>query len=363
MKKVAIITINDDDNYGNRLQNYAVQEILKKHGLKPETIYNKKNVYGYKYKIIKIKNIIKKYRNKKLKDIRYNQFMKFNKNIKHSKYAINESHIPKNISQKYELFFTGSDQVWNPTLKRTSKIDFLTFVPQYKRVAISASFGISYIPDKLKNHYKKNLSEIKYISVREDEGKEIIKELTGRKDIEVLIDPTMMLNVEEWKSVSNNPKNIQDNKKYILNYFLGNLSEERKLEIERVAKENDCEIVNIMDSSDKLHSCGPSEFIYLVENAFLVCTDSFHGSIFSILYQRPFIIFDRESKDENMNSRIKTLIYKFKLENREFKGIIENEQLKYDYNETYQILQKERQKFNQFIDKVLDKRGVTDLKD
>ena len=105
--------------------------------------------------------------------------------------------------------------------------------------------------------------------------------------------------------------------KYILNYFLGNLSPKRRKEIERVAKENNCEIINILDKNDPLYVSGPSEFLYLEKNAFLICTDSFHSSVFAILYNRPFVVFDREEKGiENMGSRIDTLINKFKMNNR-----------------------------------------------
>ena len=94
----------------------------------------------------------------------------------------------------------------------------------------------------------------------------------------------------------------------------GELSKERKDEIERIAKENDCEIINILDKNSPFYVCGPSEFLYLEKHAFLICTDSFHSSVFAILYNRPFVIFDREDKEENMGSRLDTLINKFKFQ-------------------------------------------------
>lgn len=349
MPKVAILTINDNYNLGNRLQNYALQEVLKKHNLNPETIYNQKGIYG-RYCTKEIKDWIKNIINNNIENRRYSKFMEFNKNIKFSKYAIDYEHIPNNLSEKYDCFFAGSDQIWNYTFPRMSDIDFLTFVPKSKRNTISASFGVEQIPEKLKEDYKKKLEDFNNISVREVEGKAIIEELTGRKDVEVLVDPTMMLNKEEWRKVSKKTKAININEKYILSHFLGDLSESRKLEIERVAKENNCKIV---DSLSEFYALGPSEFLYLMENAFVVCTDSFHVCVFSILYNKPFIVFDREGKIVNMSSRINTLLSKFQIENRVFREKITEKQLTCDYSKAYEILEIERQKFNKFIEKVI----------
>ena len=168
----------------------------------------------------------------------------------------------------------------------------------------------------------------------------------------------MLLTSEEWDKVSKRPEQIYlfNGRKYILNYFLGNLSEQRKTEIERIAKENDCEIINILDEKDPFFVSGPSEFLYLEKNAFLICTDSFHSSVFAILYNRPFVIFDREQEGvEKMNSRIDTLISKFNLKNRKYNGSkITKENLEHDYTEAYKILEEERKKSDAFLKKALD---------
>ena len=354
MKKVAILTINDDNNDGNRLQNYAVQEVLKKQNVQVETIANQLNLAGIKYTKKIIKNIIKILLPIKISFKRYVKFIKFNKYIKYSKYHIDKNHILKNLGEKYDLFITGSDQVWNPTFGRMSDIDFLTFAPKEKRNSFSASFGINEVPKDMKEYYKKNLLGLNNISVREEAGKKIVENLTGRTDVEVLVDPTMLLTAEEWDKVSKKPKQLKTDK-YILNYFLGDLSESRKKEIDRIAKENGCEVINILDKNSPFYQTGPSEFLYLEKNAFLICTDSFHSCVFAILYDRPFIVFEREQKDlVSMNSRIDTLLSKFKLEDRRYKGKIEKEDLLHNYDEAYKILEKEREKSNNFLKKALD---------
>ena len=353
MLKIGILTINDDGNFGNRLQNYAVQETLKKLGCYPSTILNQKNIYSYKFYVFCLKKIIKKYFFKN-KYARYINFINFNKNINYSKYHIDLKHIPKKLGYKYDYFITGSDQVWNPNFNRMSDIDFLTFAENNKRISFSASFGISDIPISMQEYYRNNLKNIKYISVREDRGKEIVEELTGRKDVEVLVDPTMLLTAEEWDKVSKKPKMLKTDK-YILNYFLGDLSDERRKEIDRVAKENNCEVINILDKNSPFYECGPSEFLYLEKNAFLICTDSFHSCVFAILYNTPFLVFDREQKNlVSMNSRLDTLLSKFKLENRRCNGKITKKDLSCDYKEAYKILEKERIKADKFLRKALD---------
>lgn len=354
MKKVAILTINDDNNYGNRLQNYALQETLKKMNVVVETIENKKGVYGFRYIIRKVKNYIKIKIPLKMVNERTKTFLKFNRdNIKYSKIGIDENHIHKNINEKYDCFFTGSDQVWNPTFDRMSDIDFLTFAEKRKRNSFSASFGINNIPDNMKHYYKEKLMQFNNISVREDRGKEIVEELTGRKDVEVLLDPTFLLTAEEWDKIAQKPKMLRNNK-YILNYFLGNLSEKRRRKIEKIAKENNCEIINLLDKQSPFYNSGPSEFLYLEKNAFLICTDSFHSSVFSIIFNRPFVIFDREDKLQNMNSRLETLLRKLNLYDRKCNDNLSNESLIYDYSNAYKIIDKEKEKANAFIKRILN---------
>lgn len=345
MKKIGIITINDNDNYGNRLQNYAVQEILKKLNIKPITIKNNpitntKN----KYILRKIKSLFKKENYSKVKE-RKICFEEFNKNIIFSSKKIN----PYCKLSDYEYFLVGSDQVWNPNFGRLREVDLLEFTEPNKRIAFSASFGISDLPEEYNEKLKRALKYYKSISVREDAGKKIIEKVVGRRNVQVLVDPTMLLTADEWDKVSKKPEQLKTDK-YILNYFLGKLSEKRKAEIDRIAKENNCEVINILDRNSPFYCTGPSEFLYLEKHAFLICTDSFHSSVFAILYNRPFIVFTREDNTVSMNSRIETLINKFNLKNREFNGTnITKENLNKDYIETYEILNEERKKAISFL--------------
>lgn len=351
MKKVGILTINDNTNIGNRLQNYATQEFLKELGLEVETIQN----FIYYTKLYKIKFVLKRVLSSILEHKKFkkeNIFLEFNKNyVNMSKIIINYKHIPKKINEKYDFFVTGSDQVWNPNFERMSDVDFLTFADKEKRISMSASFGISTIPDNLKEYYREKLKEFKRISVREEKGKEMVEELTGRKDVVVLLDPTMLVSADKWNNVMRKPKNWDKlkNKKYIFNFFLGKQSDKIKLEIEKIAKENNCEIINIRDENDMFYLSGPSEFLYLINNASLICTNSFHASVFSILFNKPFVVFDRDHSKCKMNSRLDTLLKKFNIEDRWCDGVIRENQLTADYKINY-ILESERKKAKTFIE-------------
>lgn len=352
--KAGIVTIIDNNNYGNRLQNYAVQSILNQFEIVNDTmnnsiIFNNKNKYFLrKIKYMKNDNFNSFDENKN----RSNSFMYF-------KSFINTSSEKYTVYSKYDYDFllVGSDQVWNPNFGRLSDLDLLNVKckKNTKKIAFSASFGINELPYNVnKKKLLKCFNDFDAISVREDAGKKILEDLGYQGEVSVLVDPTMLLTADEWDKVSRKPKMLKIDK-FILNYFLGELSEKRKEEIQRIADENDCEVINILDKNSPFYECGPSEFLYLEKHAFLICTDSFHSSVFAVLYNRPFIVFDREQENVvNMNSRLDTLISKLKLENRKYNGeSITYENIHHDYTEAYKQLEIERNRSKVFLKNVL----------
>ena len=250
-------------------------------------------------------------------------------------------------------FLCGSDQVWNPNFGRLTDVDLLKMAKPEQKVAFSASFGIEKLPKKEEEKAKKALQSFKTISVREERAKYLIEDLVKRKDVEVLVDPTMLLTAEQWGALAKRPENLKTDK-YILTYFLGKVSEERTKEIERVAKENHCQIINILDKNTPIYQTGPSEFLYLEKNAFFICTDSFHSSVFAILFHRPFVVFDREDTNQKMNSRLNTLLQKFDLQNAWYQNKITEEQLQINTNKLEEKLEEERKKAEKFIKNALN---------
>jgi len=249
-----------------------------------------------------------------------------------------------------------SDQVWNPCNLHGSSIYFLTFAEKHKRIAFAPSFGVSEIKAEYVERYKEWLSGMHRLSVREDDGAKIIKELTGR-DAPVLVDPTMLLTKEKWLSIAKPAKNKPQGR-YLLTYFLGGIPAKYKRQIENIVKENDLEVINLGDVREKeTYETGPSEFIDYINSCSIFCTDSFHGTVFSILFQKPFIVYERMGSALSMYSRIDTLLNKFDLNCRKAENIRTNEQaFNIDYSHVPPILEAERNKALNYLKEALNVR-------
>ena len=362
LKKVGIITLNGYYNYGNKLQNYALQEVIKELGFTVSTIIikdiNTKQKYNLKDRIIiktnkltknNLEYITKKIYNKICNHIykdsideRTKTFRCFSKKyLNEISWYSNDNGLRK-LANIYDYFVTGSDQVWNPVNQHGNSVYFLTFAPQHKRIAYAPSFGVSDIKSEYRENYKEWISEIHRLSVREDDGAKIIKALTGR-DALVLVDPTLLLTKEKWLSVAKEANN-KPKDKYLLTYFLGGISNKYKKQIKMLAKDNNLEVVNLGNIREKeTFMTGPSEFIDYINSCSLLCTDSFHGAVFSMLMEKPFIVYERIGASLSMFSRIDTLLSKFKLESRKVENIINSEEaFDIDYSHVPSALEEER---------------------
>lgn len=362
MRTIEIITINDLLNYGNRLQNYAIQHILSEKGFYPENIVDEtifpemsNNVFGLK---TCVKRVLYLFRyllggSLKTKIIKWNNqitrkenFNEFNKFVNYSRIKVKNLELTK-IPCVDKYFIVGSDQVWNPYFS-ISPVTLLENVKCENKIAFSASFGVESIT------YDKRLSDcfddFKAISVREEAGAKIIKDLTG-KDATVLVDPTMLLTTDEWVKVSKKPKGAEEG--YILTYFLSPKCDEaiKKLNEIRTGKE----VYELLNPEDEIAgSAGPSEFLWLFNHAECILTDSFHACVFSFLFNKPFVVYDRNLDGENMNSRLETLLSKFHIERKYANSGLPNEIWEHDYTEGYKQLEIERKKAIDFLKKALE---------
>lgn len=368
MNKVAILTLNGYSNYGNRLQNYALQEAIQNLNFKCETLINETNTNTISKssrqvflekditeKIIMIRNKINKKKILHYNIDRTKMFKDFSKKyINECDTPIALDNIPCNLNEQYDYFIVGSDQVWNPNIPIISEISFLAFATKNKRLTYAPSFGVSSIPEQHKKNYIKWLSGIDNISVREQEGANIIKELTGKEAV-VVVDPTMLLTKEKWVSIAKKPIN-KPRGKYLLTYFLGGVSKEVRVKIKKIARQNKLEIVNLADIKDKKHYVtGPSEFIDYIKDASVFFTDSFHGCVFSVILETPFIVCDRlgHTEEQNMGSRIETFTTKFELQSRKFNNIKDEEIFSCDYKQVNKILESERLKSWDYLRTIL----------
>ncbi|WP_370754818.1 polysaccharide pyruvyl transferase family protein [Megamonas funiformis] len=372
--KLLIVTINDNSNYGNRLQNYALQKFLcdklkieKVDSLwydKRYKVISKINIYTWRFilKYIINKNGCRSYLKKSyLKDIiRMYNIGKFNKKI-NMRYDFK---IKDNIKTEYDFFIVGSDQVWNPYFwsKKDNDADirFLKFVPREKRIAYAASIAIPEIPKDKKQFFKDSLNEMKAISMREQAGANLVNDLTRNK-VSVVVDPTILLSKEEWQKIEMVPE-WYNGEKYMLTYFLG-----PSLKIENLAKKNDWKIYNLMDINNlDLYTSRVEEFIYLINHAQLVVTDSFHASVFSILMNTPFLVINRQNKNwSDMTSRIDTLMELFGYQDRYIVNgkcdLSDKDILNMDFSNVKTIQEREKKRSKDFLEKALNLKINKDL--
>jgi len=336
--KIAISTINDYTNYGNRLQNYALQYILEKEGHSVKTIRN--------YHISKESRInrIKKLRFNKITLHKVINKLKRKKNSESEQYLISKKEKFQKFTEKYihetekiiynenesisfdddfDCFVIGSDQVWNYSFPRFSSLDFLYYTDKPK-ISYAASFGVNEIPHNYKNQYKIGLNSINFISVREREGATIVENIIHKK-VNVVLDPTLMVSKSEWSQLITGKSKYKD--KYILTYFLDKPSEVDREYIKNFAKKNQLDIKNLisLDSNiDEIYD--PTDFVNLFYQAEAVFTDSFHACVFSIIFEKYFEVFERNTGLPSMNSRIDTLFEMLGLDDRwHNNGIVKDE--------------------------------------
>lgn len=334
MSKVAIVTLVSK-NYGNRLQNLALQETLVKLG------HNVFTIPVYPYHLIRhnVKYLFKKCSNlllKKYPDIVWDDF---DKKVKWS----SDITTDRNIAAKYDFFVAGSDQIWNPNFSITSDRELLTFAPPEKRIAYSASIGLSTFPEQFANHYAEEWKKFKNISVREYQASTIIYNLTQILP-PVVLDPTLLLDKSDWF------KFIKTRKiptKYYIKYFLGKQNNHIDKCISKCVKNEHAQFINITNIDGSLKSgIGPSEFLNLLYYSEGVFTDSFHGTVFSIIFEKPFIVFRRPSEKGygDMNSRIDSLISMLNLQSHfmEFEDNLDKIDFNFDYDTVKEIINKKR---------------------
>lgn len=328
--KIAVITILDYSNYGNRLQNVAVEKILQYFNYETVTLKIhcrvfeekgnrlkckiKKRLPYFIYKILKQHNERKYQNNVDLIDRnRTKNFLVFSENYTHLKTIWFDKDISEVLNpDDFTYFITGSDQVWNPDFAGND-LYFLTFVKQEKRIALAASIGYEELDESLKEYYTDRINQMNYISVREKSAVNLIRELTKR-EVDLMIDPTLVVDRSYWLSIMERPK-LDFQKQYILSFFLG---EEAGKEIEIISKTCNLSVIHMNQKRfAEWYTLSPSQFLYMVKHAEYVLTDSFHAVAFSIQFNTSFYVFQRKDKVlKNMFSRMESLLEIFELQER-----------------------------------------------
>ena len=371
MQKIAAITFHHAHNFGSVLQAYALQEYVK--GLfkeeKIEVEYQIIDYYTEKqqefYSIFKpglnvkaiVKNLIA-FPHKRDLEVKYQKFESFLSEMcsMTKRYKSAEELFDGQLCA--DFYISGSDQLWNVRAMDFSDVYYLGFVKKGKKISYAASFGPLkinwdlYQPEK----YKKLLNEYSSISVREQGSAENVQFLTGR-ECSVNIDPTLLLSADKSKSIQSTA-NYRDGR-YILLYCL-EPSREQLLMAEAISKKLELPILilrynnknDMFNPFIKRYDSGPKDFLAYLDHAELVLSSSFHGTAFSLLYHKPFYVFNG-SKDH----RILSILKRVGMEERLIESMPEVQKISLkqpDGLEIDRVLEEERQRSRKYLKSALE---------
>lgn len=330
--KIAIMTSIKPENFGTSLQACAILRFLTDcgHDAKivqyyPRKKNNKQRIcfsvfFRARRKLYRFfhKNIVA-LRGKKL----FDEF--YEKNIRLTDFCDTDEDL-KALNDEYDAFVCGSDQIWSPL--GFDEHFFLDFVKEPKRmVPYAPSFGVYTI----KNQYAREamkllLKRFRILSARESTGVKILRDEFGLEAKNVA-DPALLYTAKEWDEVLNLPDKIEQ-EPYLLAYFLGD-NRKHWNKVKALAKKQNLKpkIVPVFEKDLRRkgalqESLGPMEFVNLIKNASCVCTDSFHGLLFSMIYKRKTFCFRRFKENSSLceNSRVVDILEKVGLSNRLSKG-------------------------------------------
>lgn len=326
MKKIGILTFHYTNNPGSVLQSFALKKTIESLGYSCDVInYQKK---GWKteterryFASLKKKSSILKcivaFFLKKLKETPKNHaYKKFMEKYltPFPKKPVNRNHL--SFVSDYDCYVAGSDQIWNFSNSKVDSTYLLDFALNgKKRVSYAASIGSSSLP----NHelFAKCLQEFDFISVRENSGLLALKGLTNKK-IDVVLDPTLLLENDFWASFSNK---LASKKRFVLVYM-----REKSISLfkaaEKYANENFCEIIEIAGfrsigkNSKHVFLPNPKEWLAYIQQSEAVFTNSFHGVVFSINFNKLFFVELAKEAQVSTNSRLIDILHTFDLESR-----------------------------------------------
>ena len=390
--KIGILTFYyESTNYGGNLQAYALAQVLSSLGHDAEVIcYKMENwrsiivphIFFRCFKALAPRHFFRAVWRRAYKmfwrcigaekeyaiaiEARAASFQNFNQHkIRHSEKVYDDSNIAQSI-QHYDIFVTGSDQVWNPDCYL--KPFYLEFVPPEKgKIAYAASIAKQYLKEKERAIFDNALQSFDAVSVREKRGVCLLGNLSPVK-VRHVLDPTLLTDVSVWDTLCSGTK---AKKGYLFCYFLGTNTKVYG-EIKKFAKAKNLKIVNIpymanqyLWGNEKLGDkniidAGPEKFLAMIRSASYIFTDSYHAVIFSFLFQKQFFIFNRDI-EHHINERIYDLLGVLGLEER-FCDTTQKERYQYfsrlkeiNYNRAFTDYEKAKQKSFLFLADSLEK--------
>ncbi len=318
-QKIGILTTSNSINYGACLQTYALQRYLRNEGVDAEVVDFRPEAKGRNQSFaIRARSFVWDHTLRVLlKDrARVEKTAAFRRDyVRYSEETYTDAEgILK--SRDYSTMIVGSDQIWNPRYALYDKgVWFLKTENPVNRVSYAASFGIPVLPEKAESAYRDGLAGFDAISVREETGAAIVRELTGG-DPAVVLDPVFLLSKGEWEEFAVTPRSSG----YVLCYYMQGfpaVEEEIRRQAEAIAKSKGLKVINIGKRElarmrfweNNEYGYGPSEFVGLFLNADYVVTNSFHGSALSVLFGKPLVsVVDGGLGAAGLSSRLVDLL-------------------------------------------------------
>lgn len=382
---VGLCIVFRNNSYGGLLQSYATVLKMEELGLDYEIIdYRHPSSVSYYLKAItctinkttiysKVRSLKRKYGEKKYPEykkndeVRNNKFDQFRSQRFHNfSKPIRDYSELQEYANRFTDIVVGSDQLWLPSGLATGFYNLMFAPDKCNKVSYASSFGVSTIPKNQIRKTKEYLERIQHLSVRELSGQKIIKELTGR-NAEVILDPTMIITKEQWDHYIGDKKIYDDD--YIFCMFLGNNPKQRE-EVEKLKNATGYKIIVLKHLDEYIpadedfgdlapYDIGPEEFVNLIRHAKYICTDSFHVCVFSIIYHKQFIAFDRFASGSNSrNSRLDTLFNNIGISRRFEKDIISEMQEPIDFEKVDSRINVFRSLSNRYIKDALNVDSV-----
>ncbi len=338
MKKIGLVMCYKTRNYGSMLQSFALQHFFRQNKVPFECIdyHHKKDVWDsikkipllliksarmMKFRVLKSRLVMKFFVPQSLKKLETQRIQKFDEFSK-TRFIVSEAITSRkelvHASKNYRSVVVGSDQVWHPINYGTHFYDLSWVDSSVPKYAYASSFGVSKVPFLIRNGVSKTLKSFDKISCREKTGTDIVFNLTGKK-AETLPDPTLLWSADEWNGMLDLDNLRSKKDSYIFCYFLGNSPECYDF-ANKLKKITGLKIIApiLLDGyypetlnfgDEHPFDAGPADFVWFIKNADFVCTDSFHGTVFSLLFQKKVAIFNRykQKSSASANSRIDDL--------------------------------------------------------
>ncbi len=340
--EIGLSIVYEGNNYGMLLQAYATQYVLDSMGYHTEIIgYKRDGLKGIHLSLGLIADMAviakRKFENKFKKKINLDSEHKRNieqrkrEALRFAEKHLHDIHLCKGYDElveygsHFDAVIVGSDQLWLPECV-FGNLRTLRFVPDnVRKISYATSVGVSKYPFYCKSSARQFLDRFDYISVREEQGKKIIEELCTKR-VEVVLDPTYLIEKETWESLI--PAEREISEPYVLCYFIGNNCKSKEI-ASKISKEHGYKVISILSdesvsdidltyADEVISGASPERFVNLIRNADYIMTDSFHGIAFSIINEKNFYVFYRHATDssDSRNSRIDNILNTWKLQDR-----------------------------------------------